>query len=348
MQKPFLQFPPKSQCDIHFCSDLRESVFPFSGRRKCSEVERVTEKNEKREHEKREGALGRTREEERGWVGRVFRCRENHFSFILRACSRMDMFIYAGCLKKHWEHTHAHTHMEPPLTLHAPTVSTISFSAVFLHVFQLKSSLLAPLFPLKVSVLCFVEPVPSSIGMLVCKTFSKRLVNYFILNQPPTEMLRLCPWTVVLDGICTVMRWWSSISLLWTEFTFSISLTVCNNHSLRGRVNGKSLGFWLRCLISHQSALTYSEKKKTLRIFRLFTPQTCYLQSFELTLNNFCTLNTYYLVLKSSSCLLDDRASWCISLGSELVTLNHNVVLEQLSISKNALMRPSCYYDKKL
>lgn len=46
---------------IHFCTGLRQSGFSYSGRRKYSEVERVTEKNEKREHEKREGALGRAR-----------------------------------------------------------------------------------------------------------------------------------------------------------------------------------------------------------------------------------------------------------------------------------------------
>lgn len=60
--KSFLQFPPKSQCDTHFCTDLRERGFSYSGRGKYSEVARVTEKNEKREHEKREGALGMARE----------------------------------------------------------------------------------------------------------------------------------------------------------------------------------------------------------------------------------------------------------------------------------------------
>lgn len=99
------------------------------------------------------GGSIRESESKRGRVGRVFRCRKNHFNFILRACSRMDMFIYAGCLKKHWPHTHTHTHMEPPLTLHAPTVSAIYFSAVLVHLFQLKCSLLASLSPFKFSVL---------------------------------------------------------------------------------------------------------------------------------------------------------------------------------------------------
>lgn len=45
----------------HFCTDLKERGFSYSGRRKYSEVERVTEKNEKREHGKWEGALGRVR-----------------------------------------------------------------------------------------------------------------------------------------------------------------------------------------------------------------------------------------------------------------------------------------------
>lgn len=47
-----------NQCDKHFSTDLRERGLSYSGRRKYTEVERATEKNEKRELGKREGALG--------------------------------------------------------------------------------------------------------------------------------------------------------------------------------------------------------------------------------------------------------------------------------------------------
>lgn len=81
--------------------------------------------------------------------------------------------------------------MEPSLTLHAPTVSTISFFFFFclVHLFLLKCSFLASLSPIKVSVLCFEELLLPYIGMLPHKTVSKMCLLDMILL--PTEMLHL-------------------------------------------------------------------------------------------------------------------------------------------------------------